>query len=98
MTTSKLFLAPQRLSGCLFGAIHRDTRGADLQAADRLNHFPASALVAVSLITDGTLFLLPAGRDWHSGTLETGPVVVIWTGSAGSLTPEYSIYHYHAMV
>ena len=22
----------------------------------------------------------------------------LWTGSAGSLTPEYSIYHYHAMV
>lgn len=62
---SKLLLPPPRLSGCLFGAIHRDTRGVDLSAPDRLNHFPASALVAVSLISEGELFVVPEGADWR---------------------------------
>ncbi len=64
MTTSELFLSPQHLSGCLFAAVHRDTRGADLPPADRLNHFPASVLAAVSLISEGELIVLPQGRDW----------------------------------
>ena len=65
MTTSELLLAPQQLCGCLFAAVHRDTRGADLAPEDRLNHFPASVLVAVSLISEGEIFLLPPGCDWR---------------------------------
>jgi len=65
MTKSKLLLAPDHLSGCLFAGVHRDTRGADLAAEGRVNHFPASVLVAVSLVSLSELFVLPADRDWR---------------------------------
>lgn len=60
---SSLFLPPPALSGCLFGGIFRDTRGAVMSLDDRINHFPASPLVSVSLIGSGELWLLPKHRD-----------------------------------
>ena len=60
---STLFLPPPALSGCLFGGIFRDTRGAEMSPADRINHFPASPLVSVSLIGSGELWLLPKHED-----------------------------------
>ncbi|MEP5728584.1 MAG: helix-turn-helix domain-containing protein [Sulfitobacter sp.] len=62
---SKLFMASPKLSGCLFGAIHRDTRRTVLADADRVNHFPASPLFCVTLLRHGDLFVLPADRDWN---------------------------------
>lgn len=64
---SKLFLPPQSLSGCVMAGIYRDTRGVDLSAEDRLNHFPASPLVSVTFILHGRLRLLPQGSDWRGG-------------------------------
>ena len=63
---SKLFLPPPALSGCLLVGIFRDTRGANLSAADRMNHFPASPLVAISLVRHGTLHVLPTGKSWQA--------------------------------
>ncbi len=57
---SKLFLPPPPLSGCLFAAVYRDTRGVMLSDTDRINHFPASPLVSVTLVSCGELHLLPA--------------------------------------
>lgn len=62
---SKLFLPPPALGGCLMAGIFRDTRGADLSAANRMNHFPANPLVAVTLVQHGTLHILPAGTGWQ---------------------------------
>jgi AraC-like DNA-binding protein len=45
--------------------IYRDTRGANLSDADRMNHFPASPLVAITLVQHGALHMLPAGTGWH---------------------------------
>ena len=66
---STLFLPPPDLSGCVMAGIYRDTRGAGLSAADRMNHFPASPLVAITLVQQGALHILPTGAHW----LEAAP-------------------------
>lgn len=62
---SKLFLPPPDLAGCLMAGIYRDTRGANLSDTDRMNHFPASPLVAITLVQQGSLHMLPAGTGWQ---------------------------------
>lgn len=62
---SKLLLPPPDLAGCLMAGIYRDTRGANLSDADRVNHFPASPLVAITLVQHGELHMLPAGAGWQ---------------------------------
>lgn len=62
---SKLQLPPSPLSGCVFAAICRDTRGAALSDEDRVSYFPASPLVTLTLVRTGKLYMLPTGRDWH---------------------------------
>ncbi|MEO0963354.1 MAG: AraC family transcriptional regulator, partial [Pseudomonadota bacterium] len=62
---SKLQLPPSQLSGCVFAAICRDTRGAALSDEDRVSYFPASPLVTLTLVRTGRLYMLPTGRDWH---------------------------------
>lgn len=67
---SKLFLPPPALSGCMLAAIYRDTRGAMLSNTDRINHFPASPLVSLTLVRHGTLHVLPPAGGWATA-LET---------------------------
>lgn len=66
---AKLFLPPPDLAGCLMAGVYRDTRGANLSNADRMNHFPASPLVAITLVQHGTLHLLPSGTNWWQAAL-----------------------------
>lgn len=61
---SHLLLPPPALAGCLVAGVFRDTRGAGLSDADRLNHFPASPLVPVTLVRHGSLHVLPIGSNW----------------------------------
>ena len=63
---SELLLPPVELAGCVFAGIYRDTRGARLGCADRVNHFPASPLVAVSYVMAGELRLIPGGAEWRA--------------------------------
>ena len=63
---AKLFLPPPNLSGCILAGIFRDTRGAALSPADRMNHFPASPLVAITGVQHGKLHILPPGESWPS--------------------------------
>ena len=60
---SLLLYAPPSLASCCFAAIFRDTRGADLTDAERVNHFPASPLVALTYVIEGDLHLLRAGES-----------------------------------
>lgn len=62
--TAKLFFPPPALAGCVMAGIYRDTRGVDLNDADRVNHFPATPLGSVSLVLHGQLHLIPPGADW----------------------------------
>lgn len=47
-THERLYLAPLALHGTVAAVICRDTRGAQLDSAQRLSHFPASPLVSLS--------------------------------------------------
>lgn len=53
--SSRLLLPSPDLAGCVFAAIERDTRGIALSRQDRFNHFPASPLIALTLVLEGTL-------------------------------------------
>ncbi|AWZ00720.1 HTH-type transcriptional activator RhaS [Rhodobiaceae bacterium] len=60
---SKLFLPPTELAGCVHSAIYRDTRGAALSKDDRLNYFPASPLVSMTVVTCGELQYLASNDE-----------------------------------
>lgn len=60
---SRLFLPSPAVAGCLFVGVFRDIRGANLAEADRINHFPASPVVAVTQVISGSLQLLPIGHQ-----------------------------------
>ena len=76
---SRLFLPPPQLSGCVFAAVYRDTRGAGLCDADRVSHFPASPLVSVTRVNCGELRLLSAGgeRPERKGARPLPPLFVM---------------------
>lgn len=89
---SALLLPPRPLSGCVFAAIVRDTRGTNLSDKERFNHFPASPLVSVTRIVEGTLWLgktqesvLPPlsvlqPQDSPTTSWSPGPVAAITVG------------------
>ena len=56
--TARIVHPRASLSGLLFAAIVRDTRGVQLKAIDRYNCFPASPLCSVTWILDGSLHLV----------------------------------------
>ncbi|MBV7379268.1 AraC family transcriptional regulator [Maritimibacter dapengensis] len=58
---AQLFLPPPALSGCVFAAIGRDTRGLNLRHADRFNHFPASPLCALNIVMQGETRMVASG-------------------------------------
>lgn len=77
MTISKLFLPPPVLSGCLFGAIYRDTRGASLTDEERFNHFPASPLISLTVILRGVVQLVSTAGPLENCSQQMPPVSVI---------------------
>lgn len=56
---ARLWLPPLALSGCLRAAMLRDTRGLQLQPAQRHNYFPATPLISLVWWLDGTGEWLP---------------------------------------
>jgi AraC-like DNA-binding protein len=58
---SELLTPPRSLAGCFFSAIVRDTRGAELNDSDRLNHFPGSPLITITYVAEGEIRLVPPG-------------------------------------
>lgn len=56
-TKSQLVLPPKALASCIAGCIVRDTRGADLSDADRVNYFPASPLFSITLTLVGQIHI-----------------------------------------
>lgn len=77
MTISKLFLPPPALSGCLFGAIYRDTRGVDLTDDERFSHFPASPLVSLTVILRGVVHLVSTEGSVENSPQPMPPISVI---------------------
>ena len=56
-TKSQLIRPPKALASCIAACIVRDTRGADLSDADRVNYFPASPLFSTTLTLAGQLHI-----------------------------------------
>lgn len=94
---SALFLPPAPVAACVFGAVFRDTRDAGLSAADRVNHFPASPLVAVTFTLHGALRLLapvhlaapdPVPEVWVCGPTDQ-PVSSVSDGDVTAITVSF---------
>lgn len=66
LETAQLFTPPPSLSGCVFVGIVRDTRGHALGDLDRFSHFPASPLIALTLVIEGELFIVDRDFDLAS--------------------------------
>ncbi|WP_448203505.1 hypothetical protein [Azospirillum sp. sgz302134] len=89
---TRLHLAPLALQGAVTAIIGRDTRGVDLNDAQRLSHFPASPLVCLSWLQglDGGLVERTAGgprwRPFGASVLLSGSQsrpTVSWAPTSG---------------
>lgn len=74
--TSWLLLPRQSLAGCLFAAIVRDTRGCALSDVDRFNHFPASPLVALTIVIEGEIRLAQGDLAQYKSARALPPLTV----------------------
>jgi AraC-like DNA-binding protein len=83
--TASLLHPPTPLCGCLFAAVIRDTRGAQLEDADRLNFFPASPLVVLTHVLEGELRMLPGIAA--TGQLRSAPPMSTPLALAPQQTP-----------
>lgn len=61
--TEQLLLPPASLARCVFAGIVRDTRGKSMSDLDRFNHFPASPLIALTLIIEGEVRIVDRHAD-----------------------------------
>lgn len=61
---AQFLLPPPSLAACVFGAVLRDTRGVELLDHERLNHFPASPLVSLNYVSEGTLHMVENEHDF----------------------------------
>jgi AraC-like DNA-binding protein len=87
---SKFHSAPTSLAGCLFGGIHRDTRFACLGEKDRVNHFPASPLVTITLVFEGQLHLIPSGKSIAAAASSPALPPVFLTGPSDAPISSWS--------
>lgn len=62
---SRLLFPSMPVAGALLAGVYRDTRGCDLDEADRVNHFPATPLVSVSLVMQGSLHIVLPNQTWR---------------------------------
>lgn len=60
-TRAALILPGAALTGCIALGVLRDTRGCDLEARDRVSHFPASPYVTLTICLKGELHLFENG-------------------------------------
>lgn len=58
--TATLLFPRKNLAGCIYSAIVRDTRTAALGDLQRFNHFPASPLIALTVVLEGETRLTSA--------------------------------------
>ena len=85
---SKLLLPKAALANCIFGAFVRDTRGCNLTATQRFNHFASSPLCAVSWQFEGQIHLLESSDRLSNP--QASPVLPKLTFSGPYQTPQTS--------
>ncbi len=93
-----LLLPRRSLSGCIFAAIVRDTRGVPLTPQERVNYFPAAPFCAVSLFFEGQSHM---AKDWSpAGIREAMPEPLpnlVFSGPQGGPTVSINPGPVHAM-
>lgn len=93
-----LLLPRRSLSGCIFAAIVRDTRGTPLAPEERVNYFPAAPFCAVCLFFEGQSFM---ATDWSPagiGEAMTEPLpALVFSGPQGGPTVSINPGPVHAM-
>lgn len=62
---TRLHVAPPRLQGAVAAIVSRDTRGQELDDAQRLSHFPASPIVCLSWFQDASVGLVERTAQGH---------------------------------
>lgn len=70
---SHLRLPSPDLGGCIFAGIERDTRGTALSDNDRFNYYPATPMVLISWIFEGTLHMVES--DLENAPPSLGPAL-----------------------
>ncbi|AUR05918.1 Helix-turn-helix domain protein (plasmid) [Phaeobacter inhibens] len=63
---AQILFPPLELASCFAFAIVRDTRGRRLNPTDRLNYFPASPLVTLTIVLDGQIHMANALCDFDA--------------------------------
>lgn len=75
---ARLLLPPRDMASCIYGAFVRDTRKCQLPPKDRLNHFAASPLCALSWCFEGDCALVES--DEQGGLIETLLEPIVFSG------------------
>ncbi len=88
---ARLLLPPSALAGCVFAAIERDTRGLGLSEKERFNYFPASPLIAISVVLEGALSFV---KD--DGAMQSVPQLSI-AGAQNTPTTSWSEGDVHVL-
>lgn len=88
---AQLFLPQAALSGLFFAGIGRDTRGAALTGDDLFNHFPASPLIALSVVLSGETHMARGDGLWQLPAVslagaQSAPTVSWTPGPVAALT------------
>lgn len=84
---ARLYRAPTSLAGALAALICRDTGGVDLDAAQRLSHFPASPMLSLAWYVDveaGLVSRTPAAAGGGRWTAFGSPIVLAGSQSEPS--------------
>lgn len=87
-----------RLAHGIMLAVERDTRGVNLNSAQRFNHYPASPLPVISWIFEGELRMVRAA-DIDGGAAQLGPVLpsITFAGPHDVPTASWSPGAVHAL-
>jgi hypothetical protein len=78
--TAHLLLPPVALASCMFAAIVRDTRGLEMDDLERFNHFPASPLIALTIVIEGDVRVVAEQADLKTAQGATPVLPISVTG------------------
>lgn len=94
---SQLLLPSPALGACIFAAIERDTRGSALPDSDRFNYYPATPMVLISWVFEGTLHMVEGGSQDSNPALGPALPPLILSGPQSRPAASWSAGPVHAL-
>lgn len=95
--TAQLLFPHPSLSGLIFMAVERDTRGCHLGDAQRFNYYPASPFPTISWVFDGTLHMVQNGGETQKPELSAPLPCLIFAGPQDRPSASWSPTSIHAL-